>query len=70
MNKPVAFDDLIPVREFAPTVINRRGFPCSVQYIYNRVNNNITINYLYPMFSSVSEDNLFICIIVAIIYLV
>jgi hypothetical protein len=37
MNKPVAHCDLIPVREYAPTIINRRGYPVSVQYIYKLI---------------------------------
>lgn len=37
MNKPEAHDNLIPVRDFARTYINRRGFSVSVQYIYKLI---------------------------------
>lgn len=37
MNKPIAFDDLIPVRDFAATYYSRRGFPVTVQYIYRLI---------------------------------
>lgn len=37
MNKPQAHKNLIPIRDYAKTVINRRGFPVSVQYIYRQI---------------------------------
>ncbi len=37
MNKPQAKDNLIPVREYALTVLSRRGFPVTVQYIYKLI---------------------------------
>lgn len=40
MNKPQAHKNLMPVRDFAKTVFNRRGFPVSVQYIYKLIDAN------------------------------
>lgn len=40
MNKPQAHDNLIPVRDFAQTVYNRRGYPVSVKYIYKLISLN------------------------------
>lgn len=37
MNKPEAFKNLIPVREYAKTRISRRGFPVSTKYIYKLI---------------------------------
>lgn len=37
MNRPQAFDNLIPVRDYAATRISRRGFPVSVKYIYKLI---------------------------------
>jgi len=37
MNKPFAKGNLIPVRDYAATRINRRGYPVSVQYIYKLI---------------------------------
>lgn len=37
MNKPQAHGNLIPVRDYARTVISRRGKPVSVQYIYKLI---------------------------------
>ena len=37
MNKPQAHDNLIPVRDYAKTVYNRRGFPVTVKYIYKLI---------------------------------
>lgn len=37
MNKPEATDKLMPVRDFAPTYISRRGFGVSPQYIYKLI---------------------------------
>lgn len=38
MNKPIATDKLIPVRDYAKTYISRRGHPVTVQYIYKLIN--------------------------------
>jgi hypothetical protein len=52
MNKPKAHNNLIPVREFAQTIYNRRGFPVSVQYIYKLIAANkregkqLSFNYI------------------------
>ncbi len=40
MNKPEAKDNLIPVRDYAKTVYNRRGYPVTVQYIYKLIAEN------------------------------
>lgn len=37
MNKPTAYNNLIPVRDFAASFISRRGFPVTVQYIYKLI---------------------------------
>jgi len=37
MNKPIATDKLIPVRDFAKTFYSRRGYPVTVQYIYKLI---------------------------------
>jgi hypothetical protein len=42
MNKPKATDNLIPVRDYAKTYINRRGLPVTVQYIYKLIALNKT----------------------------
>jgi len=42
MNKPQAVGELIPVRDYAKTYINRRGYPVSVQYIYKLIALNKT----------------------------
>jgi hypothetical protein len=51
MNKPEATGELIPVRDYAKRVINRRGFPVSVQYIYKLIslhkNEGKQINFKY-----------------------
>src|SRR6516225_4044819 len=40
MNKPFAKGNLIPVRDYAATRFNRRGYPVSVQYIYKLIAEN------------------------------
>lgn len=42
MNKPIATDKLIPVREYAKSMLSRRGFPVTVQYIYKLINKHKT----------------------------
>lgn len=42
MNKPASTNKLMPVKDFAQTVISRRGFPVSVQYIYKLINEHKT----------------------------
>lgn len=42
MNKPTSTNKLMPVKDFAQTVISRRGFPVSVQYIYKLINEHKT----------------------------
>lgn len=37
MNRPEAFDNLIPVRDYAANRLSRRGFPVSVKYIYKLI---------------------------------
>lgn len=37
MNKPQAYDNMIPVRDYAAQRLSRRGYPVSVQYIYKLI---------------------------------
>jgi len=40
MNKPQETDKLMPVREYAKTVISRRGFAVTPSYIYKLIKEN------------------------------
>lgn len=37
MNKPIATDELMPVRDYAKMRLNRKGKPVRVQYIYKLI---------------------------------
>lgn len=48
MNRPQAKDNLLPVREYAKTIYNRRGFPVTVAYIYKLITLNKTTGKVIP----------------------
>jgi hypothetical protein len=56
MNKPQATGQLIPVRDYAKTYINRRGLPVSVQYIYKLIVLNKTEGKVLP-FQYIEDGN-------------
>lgn len=41
-------NDLMPVSEYASTYISRRGFPVTVQYIYNLITANKMTGKILP----------------------